>query len=385
MSKFDISNFCIPLPLQIVIDDVGWWSGSDDSENNGPFRTGIKRNHVPADYAALAELGRHLNIRPQAAMVLCEWDKEDILRKLPSSTWLRENWRNPHQNFGQCEEAAQILRDNRAWLEFTLHGVGHEFWHEDGSFSRAEWYDEDGNMRDYDEVMRHLDAYHQIMEQHDLGDFPESFVPCAFKYAFGDGQRGLAAILARNGIKYISTPYGCLFKKQEPQQNYFGVDEGIVTIDRGKSEIVWNQINSSPDGCNFDDAICGLHWPNLLANEPENNSSTILKWVDALKKVNKRFERKLSRNSAAHRAQLIYHELTEAKYDDGKLTFDFSRYFSRFYKHQPEGFTMRIRNTDIVECNGEVHGTDPSSDYIEIKIYPQLRQLTHSIDIRKRL
>ena len=64
----------IPLPIQIVIDDVGWWSGKDGHENQEPFRTGISRNHVPEDYEAIVYLGKALGIQPQAAMVMCEWD-----------------------------------------------------------------------------------------------------------------------------------------------------------------------------------------------------------------------------------------------------------------------------------------------------------------------
>jgi hypothetical protein len=78
----------IPMPVQVVIDDVGWWSGEDGSKRQEPYRTGINRNHVPADYQAIANLGRTLGIRPQAAFILCEWDKENILRQLPTSTWM---------------------------------------------------------------------------------------------------------------------------------------------------------------------------------------------------------------------------------------------------------------------------------------------------------
>ena len=40
----------IPMPLQVVIDDVGWWSGEDGSTRQEPYRTGINRNHVPAAF-----------------------------------------------------------------------------------------------------------------------------------------------------------------------------------------------------------------------------------------------------------------------------------------------------------------------------------------------
>lgn len=49
------------MPLQVVIDDVGWWSGNDGSMRQEPYRTGINRNHVPADYKAIVDLGRALD------------------------------------------------------------------------------------------------------------------------------------------------------------------------------------------------------------------------------------------------------------------------------------------------------------------------------------
>ncbi len=65
----------IPRPIQVVIDDVGWWSGEDGSEWQEPYRTGINRNHVVADYKAIVALGKALGIRPQAATILGEWDR----------------------------------------------------------------------------------------------------------------------------------------------------------------------------------------------------------------------------------------------------------------------------------------------------------------------
>jgi hypothetical protein len=58
----------VPIAIQVVIDDVGWWSGTDDHASGGPYRTGMPRNHTIEDYTAIIELGRRLSIRPQAAM-----------------------------------------------------------------------------------------------------------------------------------------------------------------------------------------------------------------------------------------------------------------------------------------------------------------------------
>jgi hypothetical protein len=42
ISKAGLS-ITIPMPIQIVIDDVGWWSGEDGHERQEPYRTGISR------------------------------------------------------------------------------------------------------------------------------------------------------------------------------------------------------------------------------------------------------------------------------------------------------------------------------------------------------
>ena len=77
---------CIPMPLQIVIDDVGWRTGRDGSVQNESFCTGIERDHVPADYMAIVELGRRLNMRPQAVMILSQWDIHNRLADITTAS-----------------------------------------------------------------------------------------------------------------------------------------------------------------------------------------------------------------------------------------------------------------------------------------------------------
>ena len=168
----------IPLPIQIVIDDVGWWCGADGSAGQEPYRTGIMRNHVPADYAAIVSLGRQLAMKPQAATILCEWDTRNLLRALPSATWMGEQWDNTRWDGPWLEEAADIVRKGSDHLELTLHGIGHEYWQGSPSgaweFTRAEWHDRAGNMRPRDEIVRRLDMYAQLLGQYNLGPFPTS-------------------------------------------------------------------------------------------------------------------------------------------------------------------------------------------------------------------
>jgi hypothetical protein len=101
----------IPMPLQIIIDDVGWWSGKDGSQNNQPFRTGMSRDHVPEDYTALVRLGKKLNTKILAGFVLCEWDKFNILRKVPSATWMGTQWSMAGTREEEKERAAWIIKN----------------------------------------------------------------------------------------------------------------------------------------------------------------------------------------------------------------------------------------------------------------------------------
>ena len=220
----------IPLPIQVVIDDVGWWSGHDGSKQQEPFRSGIDRNHVPADYTAITVLGKKLGIRPQAAMVLGEWDTNNILRKLPTATWMGKNWDNRKWIGPWMEEAAGIIRENERHFELTLHGIGHEYW-TDGNFTRAEWADVNGRMRPRDQVEKHLDFFEKIMQQHGLGPFPNSFVPTAFNHGFGitPGHKvSMAEILSKRGIKYINTPFHQMYNAEAVKYKYFGFDADVI-------------------------------------------------------------------------------------------------------------------------------------------------------------
>jgi len=315
----------IPMPIQVVIDDVGWWSGEDGSLRQEPYRTGIMRNHVPADYRAIAELGSILGIRPQAAMILCEWDKHNILRKLPDSTWMGEKWDNSKWVGPWLEEAAEIININRKNFEITLHGLGHEYWI-NGVFTRAEWATKDGVMRPKEQVEKHLDFYHEILNQNKLGEFPSSFVPTAFCHAFGKSQGNdisIAELLKKRGINYINTPFSSMANSESVSNKYFGFDSGVITVDRGEDLLDWNMIGVTPKGA-IKGPVCGLHWPNLLHSDPDRNSESVNEWVKLLKPYSKNVETMLAPDSEKFRVQLAHFGCTEVKINENKIELDFT-------------------------------------------------------------
>ena len=324
---------CIPLALQIVIDDVGWWSGRDDSAAGGPYRNNLPRNHTVADYRAIVELGIRLGMRPQAAFILCEWDRANWLRDLPTGTWQGRVWDNSRWVGPWLDEAAQVIRDGRRHLELTLHGVGHEYWHEPGVFTRAEWHDRQGGMRPRDQIEAHLWFYARLLEQNQLGAFPESFVPAAFLHHFGLGPEGIAPILVRHGIKYLSTPFSSMHRSKEPQTRLFGLEEGLLALDRGSDLFSYHQMNPfsqtgpvpSADLPAIKGAVCGMHWSNLLHVQPERNPEVIDSWVAYLQANGRRPDRMLAADTAEAFSQAVYATLTGVERDQAGFRLDFTR------------------------------------------------------------
>lgn len=314
----------IPRPIQIVIDDVGWWSGEDGSARQEPYRTGIPRNHVPADYQAIVDLGRGLGVRPQAATILCEWDRQNILRRLPTSTWMGENWDNSRWVGPWLDEAADIIRSNREHYELTMHGIGHEFW-TDGKFTRAEWADRSGTMRPLDQIEAHLDFYGRLLEQNRLGPFPVSFVPTAFLHGFGptgDHKMSMAEVIKKHGIGYINTPFNDMYNAKSVQYGLFGTDAGVMTVDRGEDLFDWNVLGGKPAG-EITGATCGMHWPNLLHKDPARNSEIVAGWVKFLAPYNNRLDTMLAPDSVFFQEQLAHYICTRVTVRDRFIDLDF--------------------------------------------------------------
>lgn len=314
----------IPIPIQIVIDDVGWWSGEDGHEHQQPYRTGINRNHVPADYQAIADLGIKLGVRPQAATILCEWDRENILRDVPTITWMREKWDNSKWVGPWLDEAADIIRNNQDHYELTLHGVGHEYW-QDKNMTRAEWADSSGQMRPLDQVELHLDYFEKLLCQNQLGSFPTSFVPTAFLHGFGltaDYKISMAGVLKKRGVTYINTPFNNMYNAAGAQFGLFGIDSGVLTVDRGEDLLDWNVFSGKPSGV-LTGPTCGLHWPNLLHEDPSRNSEIVDAWVKLLKPYNDKPETLLAKDSSSFRNQLIHHVCTKLQIREDEIEIDF--------------------------------------------------------------
>jgi hypothetical protein len=184
-------------------------------------------------------------------------------------------------------------------------------------------------MRPREIVLRHLELFAQILEQHNLGSFPTSFVPCAFRHRFSENQfgengGGLADLLRQSGINFISTPFFTMHGGEKLKGKRFGFDGSVLTVDRARDLQSWYVIGTPPVG-EFENAICGMHWPNLLHLDPERNEEIVAAWVVFLREQNHRFDRVLAPDTNFFAGQLLHHDATKCEVENQTLHLNWSQ------------------------------------------------------------
>ncbi|NSW56235.1 MAG: hypothetical protein HPY44_09485 [Armatimonadetes bacterium] len=325
-----ITDLNIPRAVQLVLDDVGWREGWSLDAEGGPWRAGVDRLMEPGDYAAIANIGAELNMRPQAVMVLCEWDRENLCARCPSCTQSGANWDNRGTIGPWADEAADIFRTRAAHLELAMHGVGHEYWL-NGRRVRAEWYGAQEGLRwPWEDLLEHLHVFREILDQHGLGpadghSLPLSGVPCAFNYYLDDADPHSTGALFREAqVRYCSTPFGGGFHAHSPLIAVDGaLDHGLLVIDRMGNGVPYNVFDTVPVELTRN-SICGIHWPNILSPDPDENAAAVSRWVEFLRAVGTQSDMMLAASSAECFSQWVWHTFARVDQSDGEVVLDTS-------------------------------------------------------------
>jgi hypothetical protein len=345
--------FTLPKPLLVVVEDVGWWQGRDGSAAGEPFRSGMDREHCLEDYQALDLLARCLNMRIQLSMVLCEWDRSNLLRKVPSSTWMGEKWDNPYRQQAQLEAAADFLRINSKHLEIGLHGVGHEFW-KDKKMERSEFHDSQNILRSAALVRQHLDAFAGIMEENRLGAFPHSFVPPALHHSFGNADDSFQAILRNYGVTCVTTILSRARQYVPPLHEQLTWEDDVLLIERHEAPVKWH-VQAAPPALPHDGPVVALHWKNLLHSNPCRNGEVIAPWAELLSSACCEFNRMAARDTISCWSQFAYHSLAHIRPKGPGVEIDISR-IPKLSAIQPR-FFLKIRdeqNRSYRVTNGKI-------------------------------
>jgi hypothetical protein len=342
----------IPMPLQIIVDDVGWWSGEDGSQYNQPYRTGLGRDHQPEDYLALSALGKELGMRILAGFVLCEWDKTNLLRKLPSATWMGREWHNAGIRREDKEQAAEIIRNERAAIEIALHGIGHEFW-VDGRMERAEFHNNDCEMRDSDDIRRHLEGFFQLMDQYDLAPPPGTFIPPALKHSFGNGEEGFQKLLSEFGISSVVTRFDKARQFSAPLHPHITWESKVLLVDRGLAACAWNDVACEPAFA-FDRPFLTLHWANILHQDPRNNLDIIRKLANFLREGAARHGLLIAPDMRSCLSQYLHRVFSAIHTENGEISIDLA--WKRRLPHQLIDHSFLVKLTPATLADIQVSG-----------------------------
>jgi hypothetical protein len=342
----------IPMALQLVIEDVGWWERSHPVGPDRPFRSGLKRRHHPADYQALVYLAKQLNMRPLIAFVACEWDRTNILKKVPTATWMGADWDNRHNVGPWLDQAAQTLNDHREHLEIGLHGVGHEYW-ERGRRSRTEFHNTRGEMRPREHIAAHLNAFGDILEQNGLGPLPKAFVPPGLNHSFGNGDRGIHRILNQHGIWFVTTDLAKAKMVRPRQHPLMAWEEGVLIVERGSAPVPWHAIAAEPQ-FTFDRPVLSLHWANLLHEDIQRNLDVVQRWVDFLKNRLDPMVQMLSPDTATCWSQFVYRSLSRIRQAGNGIAIDIRALHEIPKKILKKQFLIKVAHATPVHWR--VHG-----------------------------
>lgn len=282
MNHIDLPNIeiTLPMPVFLIIEDVGWWQGEDGSTIGQPYRNAFPRPHCLADYQVLVRLAERLGNRIGLGMVLGEWDRTNLLKDIPGATWQGHHWQNQQNQGPRLEEAAEYLRNHRDVLELGLHGLCHEFWHQ-GNMERSEFHDSHGTMRPREVIESHLGAFLSILAQNGFTEVPRLFFPPALLHSFGNGSDSMQAILHQYGMRYVITSFDRAHQFAPPHHERITWECGVGLLDRGISPVPWH-VSAALPVWDFSGPILPLHWGNLLHPDANQNNRVAEGWADLL-------------------------------------------------------------------------------------------------------
>ena len=321
-----MKQLIIPNALQIDMDDMGWFCGTDDRKQGGPSRTGVTRRHVPADYEAVNELGRRLNMKINCAFVVGEWDPDNRLRTIPHLSKYGDGWNNAaYYDARIAAECAAIL--NRSdYVNLCVHGLLHGYYMDgvDSHDISDYYYRIKGQvlMVPQEEIRHRLDAFFDLLKYHGIDKKIDTMIPPSFYYRWNE----LSEILREYGIRYVGTIYRSMKSDgSDALPEVVGIERsGMITYDRHHNPIAWDKFGGPYEDLPILDGLVGVHWPNFLHEDPARNMETVERAAAYFRRCGREFGTVLSRDVAFYVTQSLYKRYAKTAEEDGVFTVDLS-------------------------------------------------------------
>jgi len=359
------------------MDDVGWFNGSDDRKNGGSARTAMTRRHCAADYEAINELGRRLDMKINCAFVIGEWDDDNRLKRVPYLSKFGDAWNNAAY-LGREEMAAVKAAVNASpYIDIAVHGLMHNYYNPNVPYSNTDYYyyeDKVCRAIPEKEIRMRLDAFFDMLDHHGIEKNVNSFIPPNFTYKWGS----ISHILRDYEIKYASTVFTSMkLPDGFDCPNTAGVDNGIITVNRNVNFVPWYEISTNLDECEPVSGIFGCHWPNVLHEDPSRHKEVIDGWVRYFDRCSNTYGIILSKDIAFAATQSLYREYAKTEFADNIIRIDISDVPKNGGLN--ECFYISSRS-EITYCNGcDISVHERKNGFINYKIIPHTNVMTFDV------
>lgn len=350
------NSITIPVAFQIRLDDVGWHNGSDDRYCSRPSRTGLPRLHHALDYPVIHELGKALGMQINCAIVLGEWDKDNLLRGEKYLTWDPEGWdRASEMDMVYHEKAFEALESSE-YISYTVHGVLHGHYDNGLQVTEREFYTRKRDpvtgeyTKEYtwfpdSEFRRHLDFFFKLYDSWGFKKTIRSF-SCGngnIGSQFDEGNIRYAGILKEYGIDIWPNGWTGMIGGTT------AVLDGMVALSSKPEGIPWNAYDVDPDYLKLFNTETlrrtdfGIHWPNLLRWNPEHNLERLSKWVDFFHRQAEVFGSMMSKNNYFAASQAVYSRYAKLQFEGNKCVIDLSDVDAQNARAQKDEFYISFR------------------------------------------
>ena len=377
--------FIIPNPFYIILDDLGWFCGTDDSISGGPSRTAMPRRHCVDDYMAVHKLGEAIGMKINCGFVLSEWDPDNRLASIPNLSNFGNNWNNAaYVDNGEINKCVDII-NNSPYIDFSIHALNHGYYSNNVDFlDISDWYtyvNKELIMIDECEIRNRLNAFLDLVSYHGIKKEINSFIPPSGAYRVNE----LSKILKDYGVKYVTNPFDCT--EGLPCPISCVEDSGIILSNRNRS-MRWNLVGADTSGLPVDGifivdgkpsyGVFGIHWANILHPNPKRNYEVIERWLDYIRKCREQFTTFIAPDLSVASHQLLCLSFAKTSFKNGTIYIDLTDVPINL------GFYINVKSSiiDYTGCHISVYNTQ--EDFITYNVKPtekiieiQIKQQTH--------
>jgi hypothetical protein len=359
------SKIKIPVAIQLRVDDVGWHNGRDERYKNRSSRSGLPRNHHPDDYLVLNEIGKALNMKICCALVLGEWDKDNILRGEPHVTYDVDGWDMASKiDMDYAQRCFENLEGSE-YLDYTVHGLLHGNYDNGILINEMQYYpyEYDKGKNTYiqgrycllsnDEFDRQLELFCKIYNSWEFRKKLKSFAAPGGTHGTPEENAGYAQVLKKYGLYYWQNGWRSF-------EGNVAVTNGVICM-KALKFVPWDAYDVDPEYLKltvkeneeYPMADFGTHWTNFLRWNPENDFKYVPAWIEYFKKHAEIFGVMLSKDIAFAASQVLYNRYAKLDADDCECTIDLSEVDNKNAIGLKNEFYISFKN-DVMpkECFG---------------------------------